>query len=64
MYFINIIRNFRVSVVNEISEIISSSVINMFKILLLVRMGFLGVFGWFFINMGIGKENFFLYRWW
>lgn len=45
MYFINIIRNFRVSVVNEISEIISSSVINMFRILLLVRMGFLGVFG-------------------
>lgn len=45
MYFINIIRNFRVSVVNEISEIISSRVINMFRILLLVRMGFLGVFG-------------------
>lgn len=62
MYFIIIIRNFSVSIVKEIMEIISSSVIIILKILFLVVVGFFGILLWFFIKMGKGIEKFFLYR--
>lgn len=56
MYFIIIIRNFSVSIVKEIMEIISSSVIIILKILFLVVVGFFGILLWFFIKMSKGIE--------
>lgn len=56
MYFIIIIRNFSVSIVKEIMEIISSSVIIILKIFFLVVMGFFGILLWFFIKMSKGIE--------
>lgn len=56
MYFIIIIRNFSVSIVKEIMEIISSSVIIILNILFLVVVGFFGILLWFFIKMSKGIE--------